>query len=146
MKEEHTERTPLSFIWPSQLPTGAQVLNSHWIFADKTTEQEIFYKARWVINGNEQILDEAFSNTFAPTPSSTCIRTMIAWGHQNGYTMCSADVECAFQHPELPPEEVVYTRPPTGFDILCKWMGWTEYREGMLLKWVKAVYGLKGAM
>ena len=48
--------------------------------------------------------------------------------------------------PALPPEEIVYSRAPAGFELLCQWLGWKDYKEGMLLKWVKAVYGLKRAM
>ena len=117
-----------------QVPAGAKLLPSKWVFAIKSDGRK---KARLVACGNFQSgLDTA--ETFAPTSRAETVRACVASGVQRGMRMLHVDVSSAYLNSKLPEDKKVYLRMPAE---LRKRLGIKpDANVCMLLK--KVLYGL----
>ena len=89
--------------------------------ADGTVER---HKARLVAQGYSQQYGQDYDETFSPVVRFESLRTVIAFGVQNGLKLHKMDVTTAFLNGEL--NEEVYMRQPEGFaakgkeGLVCK--------------------------
>lgn len=148
----HHHNRSFEVISEKLLPAGANVINTGMIYADKVdgmTQEEII-KARLCAKGFAQIYGVDFTDTYAPTVDAQCTRGCIAFAVSHGYAIRQLDVDAAFLIPSLPESEVVYSRPPAGFDEMCKEFDFLKRFERktnspVYFRWLKSVYGLKNA-
>jgi hypothetical protein len=98
----------------TQVPTGAQILDSGWAYRDKGAEREPEqrFKARLVARGCQQ-RPGSYGEAFAPTADLGVIRTVLAMAAAEGWELRASDVHNAFCQSTLP--YAVYMRQPTGF-------------------------------
>jgi transposase InsO family protein len=100
----------------SKIPRGRRTITCKWAYDIKMKDGVIErYKARLVARGFLQRMGLDFSETFAPTPSLTSIRLIVALALKLGFKVHHQDVKTAFLIPPLPKEERVYIEPPPGF-------------------------------
>ena len=125
---------------------GEKLIGSKFVFAIKYDENGKIakYKARFVALGCHQIEGIHYTDTFAPTLNPTCFRLLIALTIQTKNTLHQLDVETAFLIPLLPKDEVVFMRPPPGFEQVCSDLN-IKYKKGEVLRLQKCIYGLKQA-
>jgi len=108
-----------------ELPPGAKVVNSGWVFkvklnADGSVER---YKSRLVAKGYSQRPGFDYTEVFAPTFRPASLRLIMALAAREGYKMRSVDISSAFTYGDL--DEVIYMRQPEGYhqggpNIVCK--------------------------
>ena len=62
------------------LATGAKIISGKWVWKNKLGElgQVLKNKSRWVARGFTQIYGLNYTDTFAPTPSQTVIKILLA--------------------------------------------------------------------
>ena len=90
-------------------------------------------KSRLVARGFKQREGVDFSETFAPTVSSSCVRLLSAIACECDLDLCHFDVDQAFVQSDL--EEDVFLRLPKGCGDL----------SGKVVRLNKSLYGLKQA-
>ena len=90
-------------------------------------------KSRLVARGFKQREGIDFSETFAPTVSSSCVRLLSAIACERNLDLCHFDVDQAFVQAEL--NEDVFLRLPGGCGDL----------SGKVVRLNKSLYGLKQA-
>ena len=90
-------------------------------------------KSRLVARGFKQREGVDFSETFAPTVSSSCVRHMSAVAREGDLDLCHFDVDQAFVQSDL--EEDIFLRLPKGCGDL----------SGKVVRLNKILYGLKQA-
>ena len=90
-------------------------------------------KSRLVARGFKQLEGVDFSETFAPTVSSSCVRLLSAIACECDLDLCHFDVDQAFVQSDL--EEDVFLRLPKGCGDL----------SGKVVRLNKSLYGLKQA-
>ncbi|CAA7062182.1 unnamed protein product [Microthlaspi erraticum] len=99
--------------------------------SDGTIER---YKARLVVQGNNQIAGEDYDETFAPVVKMNIVRTVLRTVAANNWEVYQMDVHNAFLHGDL--EEEVYMKLPPGF---------RHSHPGKVCRLRKSLYGLKQA-
>ena len=121
-----------------ELPPGAKVIDSKWVFdikrnADGSIER---YKARLVAKGFSQRpgFEYSLDATFSPTYRPATLRLILALAAKHGLKLHSVDITHAFILGDL--EETVYMRQPEGFH---------EGGPNVVCALKKALYGLKQA-
>ncbi|KAL5606035.1 uncharacterized protein BROUX77_003228 [Berkeleyomyces rouxiae] len=95
-------------------PKGVPILPSRWVFKTKSVDGKVIrYKARWVACGNFQ--DPTEYETFSAVASATSLRSVLALAAINHWCVFQADVNTAFLHGQLLPEEHIFIRMPDGY-------------------------------
>jgi hypothetical protein len=111
------------------------ILTCRWVFALKRSQEGDItkFKARIVAQGFKQIHGRNFDETFAPTPTFSSLRLLLAMASQNKWPIASFDVKSAFLHSDI--DHDVYIWPPPGVSV----------EPGCVLKLRKALYGTRQA-
>jgi hypothetical protein len=114
------------------LPNNREALGGRWVYKIKTNAQNeiIKYKARWVVQGFNQILGIDYLETFSTTCRPESYRLVFLLALYNGWAFLQYDVKNAFVHAEIDKE--IYVKQPTGFE-----------KGNYVCKLKKALYGLK---
>lgn len=120
----------LKTVVPVKRESHMHVLPSQWVYTLKSDENGFAPKARWVIGGHRQTPFE-HGETYAATIKFESIRLLLDLATKNDWHVHQLDFRTAFLNADL--EEVVYTKPPPGFN----------FDDGYVLKVLKAVYGLR---
>jgi hypothetical protein len=128
----HEKNDTWTFIEPNQLPTGAYVVDSKWVFKLKRNPDQSIkkYKARLVARGFTQRPGLDFDETYAPVVKFTTLRVMLAIACQMDMEIHQMDVVTAFLNSKVDAE------------IYMKLM---MDGEEKLVKLNKSIYGLKQA-
>ena len=111
------------------------MIDAKWVYTWKVDEHGWVVKAksRLVARGFKQREGVDFSETFAPTVSSSWVRLMSAIACECDLDLCHFDVDQAFVQSDL--EEDVFLRLPKGGGDL----------SGKVVRLNKSLYGLKQA-
>ncbi|KAL5604504.1 uncharacterized protein BROUX77_004690 [Berkeleyomyces rouxiae] len=110
-----------------------------WIFKTKYADgKAIRYKTRWVACGNFQ--DPTEYETFSAVASATSLRSVLALAAINQWRVFQADVNTAFLHGKLLPEEHIYIRMPDGYRSK------NSSGQELVGKLCRALYGLRHAL
>ena len=112
-------------------PENIKIIDSKWIFKEKSAQGKILKKARLVARGFLQ--DETTEDIYAPVARMVTIRTLLSIILHDNLEMCQLDVKSAFLNGVL--DKPVYMLPPVGLEV----------KEGLICKLKKALYGLKEA-
>ena len=134
--EEEIENMADNSAWEeAKAPPGMTIIPCMWLFKKKLgRDGEIArFRARCVAKGFLQRLGINYNDTFAPTLRMDSLRLMLVYCLSNKWDLQQYDVKGAFQIPELPPEEMVYMKPPPGVKV----------KPGYVLRLLKCIYGLK---
>ena len=117
-----------------ETPPGASLIGSVWVLKRKRGRngEIVRYKARLCAAGNMQKQGDTYDETFAPTPSVTSLRILLAFAVSKSWTITQLDVVSAFLIPKLPDTTKIYMRPPAGMKLPFGW--------SLLLQ--RALYGL----
>ncbi|KAI7936927.1 hypothetical protein MJO28_015826 [Puccinia striiformis f. sp. tritici] len=112
-----------------------EILNCRWVFALKRDQEGeiVKFKARIVAQGFRQVHGVNVGETFAPTPTFSSLRILLAMASRFKWPVASFDVKSAFLHSDI--NHDVYIRPPPGVGV----------SPGCVLKLRKALYGTKQA-
>ena len=121
----------------SEVPEGAKIIGSRYLFKVKQTSQGLVdkLKTRLIAQGYRQCegIDYAVFEAFAPVVRYATLRIMLAVAAAYDLILWQMDVKTAYLNGDLPEGEEVYLRPPKGYK--CK--------PGTILKLKKGLYGLK---
>ena len=134
MQEEYKELTSSNTWTLKDLPKGRVALGGRWVYKLKTNSKGdiIRYKARWVVQGYNQVLGLDYLETFSTTCRPECYRLVLLLAVNAGWHIAQYDVKNAFVHANI--DSTIYVTQPRGF-----------IQEGpskfCLLN--KALYGLK---
>jgi hypothetical protein len=133
----------------TDLPKGHKALGGRWIFKLKTTIPEYVkdhwitnkdhtkrYKARYVIQGFNQILGIDYLETFSTTARSETWHMLLIIAVNKGWFIIQFDVKNAFLHSDIDSE--IYIKLPEGHYTDPKY-------KNKVAKLNKALYGLKQA-
>jgi len=117
-----------------QLPLGAKVVDSGWVFkvklnADGSVER---YKSRLVAKGYSQRPGFDYTEVFAPTFRPASLRLILALAAREGFKLRSIDISSAFTYGDL--DEDIYMRQPEGYH---------QGGPNVVCKLSKSLYGLK---
>ena len=128
--------------WTPAMLTSSTVpiLSCKWVYRTKVeADDSIRHRARLVVRGFEQV---EHGETFAPVARLTTVRMLLAVSALKNWKVHHMDVTTAFLNPSIG-DEIVYIRPPEGFE----WLDPDLYsQEGSrVLRLKKALYGLKEA-
>ncbi|KAF8675481.1 gag-polypeptide of LTR copia-type [Rhizoctonia solani] len=132
-KEFNTLLSKGTFTYSPDLPPSSKALKGMLVFAIKVDST---YKACLVIKGCAQRLGWDYNKTFSPVAHSASLQLVVAISVRNGITLFAADFTAAFLNRLL--EEEIYMEQPDG------WIAPPEH-QGLYLKLVKSLYGLKQA-
>lgn len=111
-------------------PLDAKIIDSRWVFVEKTINGELHKKARLVAKGfQQQCLDD---DVYAPVARMVTLRSLLAISAECKLQIHQLDVKSAFLKSKL--KDVVYMNPPDGLSV--------ESPE-LVCKLVKALYGLR---
>src|SRR5699024_4894705 len=110
-----------------QVPDGASVVRSKWVFRKKGP---MSFKARLVAKGYSEKYGIDYSETYSPVVRHSSIRLLVALAVKNGWSIDQMDVVTAFLQAKL--EEDIYMKFPAD-----------PFLKGGLCKLNRAVYGLK---
>ena len=110
------------------LPEGKKALGGRWVYLKKPDGR---YKARWVIQGFNQILGIDYLDTFSTTCRPESYRLVLILAIKLGWVFLQYDVKNAFVHADI--DQIIYTIQPIGFE--------KDPNKVCLLR--KAIYGLK---
>ena len=119
----------------ADLPQGARVLGSRWVFDIKRMSDGVIarFKARLVVRGDQQKQGVDFGETYSAVVGSTTLRVLLSIANTNNLLLHHVDVVQAFLCASL--EEEVYVTPPQGIDA----------PPGYVWKLKKSLYGLRQA-
>ena len=111
------------------------MIDAKWVYTWKVDEHGWVVKAksRLVARGSKQHEGVDFSETFALTVPSSCLRLLSAIACEGDSDLCHFDVDQAFVQSDL--EEDVFLRLPKGCGVL----------SGKVVQLNKSLYGLKQA-
>nr|GFB49823.1 hypothetical protein [Tanacetum cinerariifolium] len=100
---------------PANLPPGAKVVKSKWIYKKKTDMDGVvyIYKARLVAKGFTQTYGVDYEETFSPVADIRAIRILIAIAAYYDYEIWQMDVKTAFLNGFL--DEEICMEQPEGF-------------------------------
>jgi hypothetical protein len=114
------------------LPSDRTALKGRWVYKyKKDNNNNIKYKARWVIKGYNQILGIDYIDTFSTTCRPESYRLIIILAIYNNWQLNQYDIKNAFVHATIDTE--IYMEQPIGFNNDNK----------LVCKLNKALYGLK---
>jgi hypothetical protein len=115
----------------ADLPEGANILGTRWIFTIKKddTGKIVKHKARLVVQGYRQEEGIDYFETFSPVVSMITIRTLLSMANQFGWQVSQLDIETAFLNSPL--NEDIYIKNP--------------FNKSEIVKLLKSIYGLKQA-
>ena len=119
------------------LPKGEKTIPYSEVFKDKRgPDGEIeTRRARIVAGGHKQVEGVDFTDTFSAAAKMPSVRVVLANAAAKDWEIHHVDVKSAYLN--APMDKVVYMKPPPG--VLKKG------QEGMVLKILKALYGMKQA-
>jgi hypothetical protein len=143
-----------SVVPEAELPAGAHVLSSKWVFkTKKSADGSIRHKARLVVRGYEQVSGIDYEETFAPVARLVSLRMLLALAARNDWEIEQMDVVTAFLNPDIDGE--VYMELPDGIDLNRSGAGSGSNNKSTgnrysgkgrsVVKLLKALYGLKQA-
>ena len=120
-----------------ELPRGANVIGSRWVFKTKRDEtgKIVRYKARLVAQGFSQEPGRDFFDTYAPVAKLTSIRTILSIAAYEDWELENMDVDTAFL--QSPVSEEIYVQQPKGYEQLG------PNGEYLVCRVHKSLYGLK---
>ena len=120
-----------------ELPPGANLVGSKWVYKTKTDEtgRVVRFKARLVAQGFSQQWGRDFLETFAPVAKISSVRVVLAIAAAKDWEIFNMDVDTAFL--QSPVEEEIYMRQPKGYEKRG------ENGELLVCKLIKSIYGLK---
>jgi hypothetical protein len=80
-----------------------EVLTGQWVFALKRNQEGkiVKFKARIVAQGFKQVHGVKVSETFAPTPTFSSLRLLLAMASRFRWPVASFDVKSAFLHSDI---------------------------------------------
>ena len=112
------------------------MIDANWVYMWKTDEHVwvVKSKSRLVARGFKQREGIDFSETFAPTVSTSCVRLLSAIVCECDLDLCHFDVDQAFVQANT--EEDVFLRLPEGYGDL----------SGKIVRLNQSLYGLKQAL
>ncbi|GJV94715.1 putative ribonuclease H-like domain-containing protein [Tanacetum coccineum] len=119
------------------LPTGAKVIGTKWVYRNKKDERGVVVrnKARLVAQGHRQEEGIDYDEVFAPVARIEAIRLFLAFASFMGFIVYQMDVKSAFLYGTI--DEEVYVSQPPGFV--------DPEHPTKVYKVVKALYGLHQA-
>jgi len=117
------------------VPADRRCITAVWVFGVKQKPDGTIsrYKARLCGRGFLQVRGKDFNETFAPVAKMTTVRLLFALAAALNLEIDHMDIKTAFLHGILDAE--IFMHAPPGFDL----------PPGMLLKLIKAIYGLRQA-
>lgn len=122
--EAHQKNGTFQFVSRDQLPQGASVISSRWVFKKKTLPSGLNrFKARLVIRGFLQLHGIDYETTYAPTASLTTLRLLLAMAVYFGWAIWNIDFVTAFLNGFI--DEDIYMDYPEGLDKI------TDYHLAM---------------
>ncbi|GJX41764.1 putative ribonuclease H-like domain-containing protein [Tanacetum coccineum] len=97
------------------LPTGAKVIGTKWVYRNKKDERGVVVrnKARLVAQGHRQEEGIDYDEVFAPVARIEAIRLFLAFASFMGFIVYQMDVKSAFLYGTI--DEEVYVSQPPGF-------------------------------
>lgn len=115
MQEEVNSLTNSNTYKLVDLPQGRVALGGRWVYKLKYDNNGNIarYKARWVIQGYNQVLGIDYLDTFSITCRPVSYRLFLIIAIKNNWHIKQYDVHCAFLHASIDKE--IYTIQPTGF-------------------------------
>ena len=115
-------------------PKGANLVSTKWVFTVKGEPGNITeFKCRLVARGFTQEHGTDYFETFAPTVRMDTLRLFLAVAAKENLEISHFDIKNAFTESKL--KEDIYLKPPEGVKVT----------EGMVLKALRSLYGLKQA-
>src|ERR1700761_7954082 len=95
---------------------GRVALGGRWVYKKKynNSGKIICYKARWVVQGYNQILGIDYLETFSTTCRPEVYRLFLIIAINNSWKVLQYDVKNAFVHAKIDKE--IYVIQPTGFN------------------------------
>lgn len=137
MKEEYDALESNGTWTLCELPSGANVIGSRWVFKTKLNElgQVVRHKARLVAQGYSQVPGQDYFDTYAPVAKLSSIRTILAIAAIKDWEVHQMDVDTAFL--QSPVDEEIYVCQPQGYERYGP--GGTE----LVCRVHKSLYGLK---
>ena len=132
--EQLESKDPWDIIPISDVPEGANILDSVWAFKRKRFPDGLVrkLKARWCVRGDQQIEGVDFFDTYAPVVAWSTVRLLLILSVTLGLATKQVDYTLAFVQADL--DEDVYVRMPKLFE-----------KPGHVYKLKKSVYGLRQA-
>jgi len=120
-----------------ELPPGANVIGSKWVFKTKRDEtgRVVRYKARFVAQGFSQVAGQDYFDIYAPVAKLSSIRIILALAAALDWELENMDVDTAFLQSVV--EELIFVRQPKGYVKLGR-----NGRE-LVCRVLKSLYGLK---
>ncbi|GJR42625.1 putative ribonuclease H-like domain-containing protein [Tanacetum coccineum] len=97
------------------LPTGAKVIGTKWVYRNKKDERGVVVrnKARLVAQGHRQEEGIDYDEVFAPVARIEAMRLFLAFASFMGFIVYQMDVKSAFLYGTI--DEEVYVSQPPGF-------------------------------
>jgi hypothetical protein len=114
---------------------ATEVLMCRWVFALKRDQEGkiVKFKACIVAQGFKQVFGINVSKTFAPTPTFSLLRLLLAMASCFCWPVASFDVKSTFLHSNI--DHDIYIQLPPGVQV----------PDGSILKLRKALYGTRQA-
>ena len=96
------------------IATGTRIISGKWVWKNKLNEvgQVLKNKSRWVARGFTQIFGLNYTDTFAPTPSQTVIKILLAHAAQHFLLVYQYDFKTAFLNSLIGDDEEIYVEQP----------------------------------
>ena len=122
-----------------ELPPGANLIGSRWVFKTKRNEtgKIVRHKARFVVQGCFQLDGRDVHQTFAPVAKLSSMRVVFAISTKKNWELDNMDVVTAFV--QSPVDEDVYVRQPKGYERRGR------HGQRLVCKLKKSLYGLRQA-
>jgi hypothetical protein len=100
-----------------ELPLGANVIGSKWVFKAKkdASGRVVHYKACLVAKGFSQIDGVDYDDTYAPVAKLASTRAILALANRLAMELQQFDVKAAYLNGELTGDEVLYLQHPPGY-------------------------------
>jgi hypothetical protein len=119
-----------------KLPEGRKALGGRWVYKIKRDKYNniLKYKARWVVQGFNQVEGIDYLETFSTVCRPETYRILFILAVNQGWNLLQYDVKNAFIHAKIDTE--IYIQIPTGFNKEVN-------NTSKVCKLNKALYGLK---
>ena len=101
-----------------ELPPGANVIGSKWVFKAKkdASGRVVHYKACLVTQGFSQIDGMDYDDTYAPVARLTSMHAILALANQLDMELQQFDVKAVYLNGELTGDEVLFMHHPLGYN------------------------------